>query len=224
MQREPHDGAGSTALRDALPLRQRLALSYARGQDRGALLALLSLDARIASILRAAREPMLAQIKLAWWRSTLESDAAQWPEGEPLLAALRSWPGDRTPLIDLVHAWEGMIAPAPLAVGVFDELANARGGAFAALAGEVAFHHAHRMGRAWALADIALRLSDAMERENVLALAKEQDWQPARLPHPLRPLSVLHRLARAELREATGGHKTGARDLLAAMRLGWLGI
>ena len=49
----------------------RLALAYAPAASRGAWLGFLALDMRLAAIVRAAREPMIGQIKLAWWRERL---------------------------------------------------------------------------------------------------------------------------------------------------------
>jgi hypothetical protein len=37
-----------------------------------ATLALLALDARLAAILRGRREPIAAQLRLAWWREMLD--------------------------------------------------------------------------------------------------------------------------------------------------------
>ena len=45
-----------------LPAPQRLALSYSPGRARPATLALLTLDARLAAILRGRREPLAAQL------------------------------------------------------------------------------------------------------------------------------------------------------------------
>ena len=78
----------------SLPLPQRLALSYAPRASRNAFAGLLALDTRFAGIVRHAREPMLAQMRLAWWRDVLAKPAAEWPTGEPLLALLAEWQGE----------------------------------------------------------------------------------------------------------------------------------
>jgi phytoene synthase len=49
------------------------------------------LDVRLAGVVRGAREPMLGQLKLAWWRDRLGGDPESWPKGEPLLASLKAW-------------------------------------------------------------------------------------------------------------------------------------
>jgi len=207
------------SLTEELPIRQRLALSYAPAATRQPLLALLALDQRLARIVRASHEPMLAQLRLAWWREQLGSDGAGWPEGELLLAALRSWGGGHGALLPLVDGWEGMTGAAPLPAEAFDRLAQARAAGFAAL-GE---GDALRAGRNWALADLAAHLGNAEERATVLVLAEAQDWRRPRLPRSLRPLAVLHALAARGLRRGREDDRMPPGDLAVAMRVGLLG-
>lgn len=202
----------------------RLALAYAPRASRLQLVALMALDMRLAGIVRNSREPMLAQLRLAWWREQLRQDSTAWPEGEPLLAALRSWDGKHSELAPLVDGWESMTGTAPLPETAFLQLADARGAAFAALVdGAHNKAEAERLGRNWALVDIAGRLTHPQERDAVTELARAQDWRGARLPRKLRPLVVLHGLAAHSLRAGESGITTSPRSLIAAMRLGLLG-
>lgn len=211
-----------SSLPETLPILQRLALAYASGAARTPMLALLALDTRLAGIVRSSREPMLAQLRLAWWREQLGSDAAARPEGEPLLAALHSWNGRHGTLLPLVDGWEAMTGPAPLDGVVFEQLAEARAEAFASLAGDAAAT-ALRFGRNWALADLAARLSHPEERATALALARRQDWRSAHLPRAMRPLAVLHGLAARSLRRGRNMDRITPLDLVAALRIGVLG-
>jgi phytoene synthase len=214
------------ALIEQLPTVQRLALAYAPAQARDETLALLSLDVRLAAILRSAREPMLAQLRLAWWREQLRTDPAGWPKGEPLLAILQRWSDRRDALIGLVDGWEAMTGPAPLPADAIEHLARARGTAFAALA-ELAgdpecAERAGQMGSSWALADLAMRLRHPEEQRAARSLAEAVDRPRNLLPRSMRPLAVMHGLARRSLRHADGqGSSLGA--ILTAMRLGLLG-
>lgn len=210
----------SQDLVDKLPISRRLALSYAPADMREPLLAFFALDLRLAGIVRSSHEPMLAQLRLAWWREQLESDGSAWPEGEPLLAALRSLGGRHRALAALVDGWEGMTGAPPLPADVFGKLAEARGLGFAAIGGDEA---AMRPGRNWALVDIAMRLSNAQERAAVLDLARAQDWSRPRLPRRLRPLAVLHALAARSLRRGAEMDTMTPGDFAAAMRVGILG-
>ena len=96
----------SRSLAEQLPPPQRLALSYAPPSARCPTLALLALDTRLAGLLRRRGEPVLAQVRLAWWRDILAAEPGGWPEGEPVLALLRSW-REPAPLVALVDGWEG---------------------------------------------------------------------------------------------------------------------
>lgn len=214
--------AMSEALGEALAPLQRVALAYAPARSRPALLALLSLDARLAGIVRHSREPMLAQLRLTWWREQLIAGAGAAESGDPLLDALRAWPGERAALAGLAEGWEALTGAAPLPQGAFAMLADARGAAFAALAGS---RHADalRMARGWALADLAAHLSDLRERDAVLALATAHDWRQARLPRGLRPLAVLHALAARAIRRNIPLTAQGPAAAFGAMRVGLLG-
>lgn len=206
---------------ETLPPLQRLALSYAPAGTRAALLALFALDLRLAAIVRNSYEPMLAQLRLAWWREQLALAPASRPQGDPLLAALGDWPGNAEALVGLVHGWEALTGPAPLPAASFVRLAEARAHAFAALAD--AGEAAQRMGRNWALLDIAVHLSHPQEREAVLELARAQDWRWTALPRGLRPLAVLHGVAARQMRQNDVLSAPSLGALLTAMRIGWLG-
>jgi len=79
---------------------------------RAAMSALWGLAARLTKLLIDAREPLIGQIKLAWWRdmaAMIEKDPGALPKGEPLLAELQAaWAG-RTGLDALVDAAEAML-------------------------------------------------------------------------------------------------------------------
>ena len=198
-------------------------MAYAPARCRASLLGLLALDRRLASIVRSSREPMLAQLRLAWWREQLSQDPAMWPEGEPLLAALKDWRGDRGPLAGLPAGWEAMTGTAPLPADSFECLAQARAEAFAALAGPHYRVAALRMARNWALADIAARLSHPLEREAAMRLALAQDWRHETLPRDLRPLAVLHGLAARRIGMDRPDAEMSPVQFMAAVRIGLFG-
>jgi phytoene synthase len=182
-------------------------------------LALLALDQRLAGIVRHSHEPRLAQLRLTWWREQLKADAASWPAGEPLLAALKSWQGQHGALVALADGWELLTGAAPLPEAALEDFAGGRGDAFAALAGVIGARDDPRrvraLGRAWALADLAGNVSDPGEREAARALAL-RSGRP-RLSRAMRVLAVLNGLARHRLSRGS------PPSLLTAMRLGLLG-
>jgi len=208
----------------ALPQTMRLALAYAPAQARLPTLALLALDQRLAGLLRHSREPMMAQIRLAWWRETLARDASEWPEGEPLLAALRTWNGKHTALVALVDGWEALTGEAPLAPSALEDMVEGRAAAFAGLAqalgreGEADI--ARALGRRWALADLSTKLNHPGESVVVRRLAQAENVRISRVSRALRPLAVLEGLARENM---TNDGQGSARSVLKAMRIGLLG-
>lgn len=215
----------SPGLVDELPVLQRLALAYAPAAVRTPTLALLAFDTRLAGIVRASHEPMLAQLRLAWWREQLLAADPGWSSGDPLLRILHSWQGRLPALVALVDGWEAMTGDAPLPAEPLLALAQGRGAAFAGLA-ELAGVPEHgaaaaELGTSWALADLAVRLSHPDERELARALAAERVSPRRALPRRLRPLAVLHGLARRSLR-SEAAHRPAA-TLLAALRIGLLG-
>ena len=222
----PSGTSPENALLPLLPSAARLALVYAPPATREATLALFALDARLAGLLRHSREPMLAQLRLSWWRETLKQEPAAWPKGDPLLTALRGWHGTQGALGALVDGWEALTGPAPLVPEALDAMADGRGEAFAALAralgreGEEAV--ARRVGRDWALADLAMQLSHPQEREAARVLL-DRPASPARLSRPLRPLGVLRGLALHRLARCSADPSVSPGGVLTALRIGLLG-
>lgn len=211
-------------LAEHLPTAYRLALSYASAAMRERLVGLLALDARLAGIVRHSREPMLAQLRLAWWREQLSCGEKYEGGKDPLLGLLAAWNEDRGVLAGLADGWEGMIGDAPLPLPVFEQLAEARAAAVSRLAraghdAEVAL----RMARNWALADIAGRLSHEEERKAVRELALRQDWRGAACPAGLKALAMLHHLARRNLAAGRPADTLDAPGAAAMVRIGLLG-
>jgi len=223
---DPNDRSDpAAALVPLLPTLSRLALAYAPARARLPTLALFALDSRLAGLLRHSREPMLAQLRLSWWREMLAQDVAAWPTGDPLLAALRSWDGAHSALVPLVDGWEALTGATPLPAASLSAMADGRAAGFAALArvlgrdGEAG--RVHTLGRRWALADLATRLSHPGEQAEVRVLLAQEFESGRRVSRALRPLAVLEGLAR---RQASGGGEASVGTLAVAMRLGLFGI
>ena len=209
-----------------LPEASRLALASA-GRNRELWLAVLALDARIGSYVLGAQEPLLAQMRIAWWRDELCKDAGSRPQGDQLLDLIGQTFGAQTEgLQDLLNGWEALLAEAPLgtdaitafvegrerlAVFLGDRLCAGKGKAAATIA-----------ARAWALADLAHRLPDETDRALALATAQES-IRPAALPRAFQPLAVLAGLSRRALGRG-GSPLIGDRlSPLVALRLGLFG-
>jgi phytoene synthase len=211
---------------EALPLPHRLALSYAPQRSRGQIAALWQLDQRLAAILQAQGEALIAQIKLAWWRDRLSEDPAIWPAGEPLLAQLRSGKVQPRAFLPLVDGWEALLAEKLTASGV-DEFATGRAAAWQAVA--LAFAGPDAASRAAAAAreisyfDLALHLGSEAEAAAARKLAQACKWHQIRLPRTLRPLSVIHDLSRRALFSGSAELLDGPGAGLLALRIGLFG-
>jgi len=148
----------------------------------------LHIDNRFAEILRNAREPMIAQIKMAWWREAFASAAEARPKGEPLLQALNE-AGDRIPLSALealASAWEYLLGNERFSQEAIEAHAELRAEAiFATYAGWMGTVQDMRpIGRSWALEALRTAFPERDAGCNM---------PPAPLPkaRALRPLSIL---------------------------------
>ncbi|MDE2437153.1 MAG: hypothetical protein KGM49_12920 [Sphingomonadales bacterium] len=208
------------SLLQTLPTEQRLALAYAPVASRDALLALLALDARLASVVRTGHEPILIQMRLAWWRERLAGLATATTPAEPLLQlAAASWADPRA-LIPLVDGWEALAGEDTAEAA--NAISQGRACAFAALTPPGFRDEAARAAHGWALADLATRLPDSVERSTAIECAARQDWRRPALPRSLRPLAVLFALARR--RHDGRPLLSGIGAFFAAMRVGLFGI
>ena len=205
---------------------EALVLAWQPRASRPALAALFALDQRLAGVVSRAREPMLAQVRLAWWREQLGEGASAVAAGEPLLAELAAhWGAKTAELQSLIDGWEQLLGDAPLDDSPLNGFADGRGralAAFAVLAGAGEHRYAvHAAGRCWALADMASRSSDARERELARSLGRNEPIAPIR-PRSLRGVAVLGGLSRLALQRGVPLLE-GRGAALAAMRLGLFG-
>lgn len=210
---------------DQLPPLSRLVLAYAPASARDGWLTALALDARLAGVVRTARESVLAQLKLAWWRDRLAQDPATRPQGEPLLGKLADWRTSGASLAPLVDGWEALLAEPPLPAEAITAFANGRAALIGDLAQMVGADRAGAEARArrWALADLALHLGQGDERD-IARQVLEQSPQAAKpCEKAMRPLLVLEGLSTRACRKGTGAALSSPVDLLVAMRLGLLG-
>jgi phytoene synthase len=210
------------ALDADLPDPLRLALAWTPRSTRRATLALLALDTRLAGFVRRGTEPLPVQMRLAWWRETLQAAPAAWPRGDPLLDELREWD---TPaqLVELVDGWEGLLGE-QLDAEAIRAFAAGRERAWTVLAKQIGIGEARaeEAARSWALADLATNVSDESERKLVL---QESAGLRPQIPseRPLRPLAVLAALGRRALRRGGRPLLEGRGAGLLALRVGMFG-
>ncbi|WP_353216623.1 squalene/phytoene synthase family protein [Sandarakinorhabdus sp.] len=181
-----------------LQLRDRdrwLACLYAPASARAGLIALFVLDLELAQLVITTTDPMIGEIRLAWWRERLEElDEGKAP-AQPLLAALLAHALPVLAGSDLAaieDRWLGMIG--------HDSVTDAHvagGGVLFALAarllgGDAA--HADALGRAWVLGEPPLAATPAPLRLlRGLANLGVRDAAWARAGRPTEPRGSLAR-------------------------------
>lgn len=211
-----------------LPPEARVAIGYAGKADRDAFASLLTLDRQLARAVAGASEPIVGQLRLAWWRDALSVDPGSRPSGNPLLDTLvTAFAGFAPDLSQLVDGWEAVLLAETLDEQAIGALRRGREEGWIALAKAIGApdgHDAIRPAAAqWALADLAAGLSDAEERGAVVRRAREAPHMESPLSRNLRPLNVLHSLARRAL--AAGGVPllSDRTSALVALRSGLFG-
>ena len=177
---------------------------------RAAWMACHALDLTLLDLALGTREPMLAEIKLAWWREQLDRlDRAPAP-AEPVLAALKAEVLPHVPGAVLARMEDGML---PLALGAELDAraarahADGRGGtlfaACARLLGAGDTGTARAWGRLWALGELRrIGIVEAADAPALWAVAKPE-------------LDALGPKVRGSLGLLKGLAVLGARDLAA---------
>lgn len=169
----------------------RLAIAYAPGNLRAAFTLLLSFDQRLADIVGRSTEPMIAQMKIAWWHDALASEPALRPQGEPTFQALQilDMPEVEEAMVRLLDAWGQLLVTDDWDAEILSAFAKDRStgvfGAYARLSGcfdDVTDVSA--AGEIWALADLRLRFGEKIRFGGSPKF-------PVIKTRRLRPLSIL---------------------------------
>lgn len=137
----------------------RLAIAYAPARYRAAFKLILEIDHKMAEIMAKAREPLVGQIKMAWWREGFTSSQAQRPKGEPLFEALAQQGDDIPPsaLEALVAAWEILLGQDEWTQSLLTQHADLRAQAVFGTYGDLisAPGDMRPIGHVWAMGSLA---------------------------------------------------------------------
>ncbi|MEL6529939.1 MAG: squalene/phytoene synthase family protein [Pseudomonadota bacterium] len=208
-------------LAEKLPSELELALAYTPERLRMKLRSFLAFDQRIARIVSATTEPMLGQMRLAWWRDVFAKQPTERPTGDVVLEAIGAhWHGEEQALVDLVDGWEILIVSETVAEQEIAQFAKGRGAGFVAL-DDISGTEKNAVAKAatqWALADAAARISDAKERSRFVAAGMTAGGGHAVLPKPMRGLAVLGGLGRRALKRGGRPLMEGRGAALIALR------
>ncbi|MEP5938950.1 MAG: hypothetical protein ABJ239_11535 [Erythrobacter sp.] len=211
-----------------LPEECGLALAFTPVALRGAAAVFFVLDQRLARIVASSSEPMLAQMKLAWWRETLLKPVDERPNGDAVLdAASRHCADNGAGLVALVDGWEHLLEEPPLGEEHALGFANGRSAALSSALNlsdskqvPAAFV---RAVRSWALADLAANVSLEDERAFLIELAKQSEPSNGKLPRKARGVAVLAALGKRSIERGGRPLMEGRGAALVAMRAGLIG-
>lgn len=184
-------------------------------ERRPAIAGLWALAERLTKLLQDAREPLIGQIKLAWWRdmmAMLARDPAALPKGEPLLAELQAtWAGQEG-LDTLVDAAEAMLLA---------EDATARRDAAAAFGDALFTLSGGGGGARWGLVWGAMLQEGEQEGRDLFAAARNRPAPPRVSFGGNRASVMLDRWAAAIARH--DGERRWRGEGLLLLRLGLIG-
>lgn len=190
-------------LLDALPPLSTLLSSYA-GPDTARHRAIWRFDGRLAHLARTTTEPMIGQMRLAWWNDVIDDADQRKGQGEPVVDALRaSGAMAAAGLGMMLDGWEVLVVEQDLGAAELRDFAAGRGGGlFRALAGTgEAPEWLAQAGQVWALWDLAGHVGDAVLAAAAITLAREtipagtgpwpSEWKPLRIAYTLARQDVL---------------------------------
>jgi len=199
-----------------------LALAWSHPKVRPALSIVLQLDRRLARIVSRTSEPMLGQMRLAWWRDALGKPLSERPRGDAVLDAIgEHWAGREAALLAMVDGWELLVTAERISHAEAEAFATGRGAFFAALAGREEGAAGERLAAAgyrWALADAATAVSAAGEREVLIAAGLARAQAGGAFPRTVLGLAVLEALALRALGRGGRPLMEGRGAPLAALR------
>ena len=179
----------------------------------------------MADVVRTSSQPMLGQIRLAWWRERLEAlDRGEVP-AEPRLQAAASELLPRgiagSNLARIEGGWLRLFDDFPWDIST-SEAIWLRGRLLFGLGGRILGARSDQIdgaGGVWALVDAARHCSDAASRETLLDQARTfaRGLSGARFPFVVRPLTGLAALAIRDLARGGRFEAEATRGRAAAM-------
>jgi phytoene synthase len=187
--------------------------------------ALFGIDQAMADVVRTSTQPMLGQIRLAWWRERLEAlDRGEVP-AEPRLQAVAAELLSRgirgSTIASLEGGWLRLFDDFPWDIST-SEAIWFRGRLLFGLGGRILGAKSDQVegaGGVWALADAARHCSDPASRETLCRQARTfaRGLSGARFPSAVRPLTGLAALAIRDLSHGGPFEPEATRGRAAAL-------
>ncbi|HET9018368.1 MAG TPA: squalene/phytoene synthase family protein [Acetobacteraceae bacterium] len=147
-----------------------LAALFAPAPARGTLFLLIAFNHELARAREAAREPMMALIRLQWWREVVEGARRRHEVAEPLAEALAEGRLAASDLAVLIDAREAEAEAAIATLADWQAHVRATAGALARVAGGVLGAEGEGLAR---IATLGTAYGVAGQLRNVAALARQ---------------------------------------------------
>jgi phytoene synthase len=199
-----------------------IALAWSPPEVRAPLSIAFQLDRRLARIVARTSEPMLGQMRLAWWREMLGTSVEARPRGDAVLDGIGAhWQGREEALAAMVDGWEVLVTSERLGYEEAKTFGMLRGEFFSALAPQekgIVQDRLAAAGYRWALADAASAVSDPEERDTLVSVGLARTHLGGSFPRVLRGLAVLDALALRALRRGGRPLMEGRGAPIAALR------
>lgn len=182
---------------------QQLALAYASHVNRSLLQALFGFDAQMKHVALSNREPVFAQMRLAWWREqVVQLQQEGFVPNDPLLRHLMQFDIAPSFWTAPINGWDALLAgPEDDEAAILAYAADRGGAVFAAIYGDGDDAAAWRqIGEGWALVD--LFRSTGKRPPPALIEAAHQHLLPIKIVSrvkTMRPLGVIAYLALRDL-------------------------
>lgn len=210
----------------ALEADQQLAMAYAARVKRTLLSAVFAFDAQMKQVALANREPVFAQMRLAWWREQvfqLKQDG--FAPNDPVLRDLMQFDVDPRVWSGPIDGWDAFLAGAEGDDGALLTYAAARGGeVFATLYGEGPDQTLwHQIGEGWALVDL-FRTMGLPPSPDLLVAARSRlkQLQSVASTPQMRPLAIIAYLVLRDLDDVSAPASV-PRRMLRALRYRFIG-
>ncbi len=180
-----------------------LALAYAPRRLRNSLAALWALDDALERVVTTTTQPLIGQMRLAWWHEQLLGLDDGPIVAEPVLTALAPLVREQNitgaDLAAMIDGWDVLLEPLPYSKDQLRVHASLRGDRLFDLSAQLLGSQVPGgMGAGWALVDFAMRCSDQTTRERAIELF---ELVPIKGPKPLRILAQLARSRAQQLND-----------------------
>lgn len=201
-----------TSLLDELSPDQRLALAYGPTASRDAMAAILCFDRNLGRAVGLASQPLIGQVRLAWWREQSRAISQSVDVRDPCLLAMKELVQagrvSERQMEALVDAWEGILDDETDPSSSLGRFGERRGTAvFGMAAGVAGCDQTDVMaaaGKLWALVDFARRTGDRDTAERAFRIAEAHTGVARDLPRAMRGCAILTRFAEHDIRRGAG--------------------